>query len=342
MKRGFTLIELLAVIVILAIIAVIAVPIVINIIDDSKKNSSLRSAEFYLDAVEMAVAQATLKNKNIQDDIYNILSTGNICLENYNKQTKKCEDKNNDENVEELVVEVKGEHPKEGTITITNGNVGDVSLILSQKAIVKNFKGELIYRVKLNDVCVLQEGSTANTIGAKYSCDFGGGTRIFYILEVGTKPVSNTTLESDEVALILEGNYDTTTQPWCDQNGSNPKDNKCAADGLTPKLDEIAGVWTKLEKSQIAIPSAKQIMVVDDGSENSYVTYPELTNEWLYNWPDNENYGKEQLDGYWTSTINTEHSIYTWIVSYLGKVYNGSVDGNVDFGVRPVINIKIK
>ena len=39
-KKGFTLIELLAVIVILAIIALIATPIVINIIEDSKKNSS--------------------------------------------------------------------------------------------------------------------------------------------------------------------------------------------------------------------------------------------------------------------------------------------------------------
>ena len=334
MKRGFTLIELLAVIVILAIIAVIAVPIVINIIDDSKKNASLRSAEMYMDAVEMSVANSTLKEKNIQDETYNILSTGNICLE-YNDDNITCKD--------ELKVEVNGETPKEGTITIANGEITDISLMLNEKEIVKNFKGELIYKVKLNDVCVLQEGSTANTIGAKYSCDFGGGTRNFYILEVGSSTtLLNTTLASDEVALILEGNYDTTTQPWCDQNGSNPKDNKCAADGLTPKLDEIAGVWTKLEKSQIVIPSAKQIMVADDGSENSYVTYPELTNEWLYNWPDNENYGKEQLDGYWTSTINTEHSIYTWIVSYLGKVYNGSVDGNVDFGVRPVINIKIK
>ena len=37
MKKGFTLIELLAVIVILAIIALIATPIVLDIIDSSKK-----------------------------------------------------------------------------------------------------------------------------------------------------------------------------------------------------------------------------------------------------------------------------------------------------------------
>ena len=54
-KKGFTLIELLAVIVILAIIAVIATPIVLNIINESKENARLRSAEMYLNAVEQSV-----------------------------------------------------------------------------------------------------------------------------------------------------------------------------------------------------------------------------------------------------------------------------------------------
>mgnify|MGYP003290249283 CR=1 FL=1 len=70
MKKGFTLIELLAVIVILAIIAIIAVPIVLNIINDSKKSSLLISAESYLDASENAIANAVLNQKvtKFQDD----------------------------------------------------------------------------------------------------------------------------------------------------------------------------------------------------------------------------------------------------------------------------------
>ena len=44
-EKGFTLIELLAVIVILAIMALIATPIVLGIIDDTKKSAELRSAE---------------------------------------------------------------------------------------------------------------------------------------------------------------------------------------------------------------------------------------------------------------------------------------------------------
>ena len=75
-KNGFTLIELLAVIVILAIIALIATPIVLNIINDVKRESGLRSADFYLDALELSIAQATLKGQNITDGTYNILSNG--------------------------------------------------------------------------------------------------------------------------------------------------------------------------------------------------------------------------------------------------------------------------
>ena len=55
-KKGFTLIELLAVIVILAVIALIAVPIVLQIINSSKKSSYVRSAELYGDNLQNRVA----------------------------------------------------------------------------------------------------------------------------------------------------------------------------------------------------------------------------------------------------------------------------------------------
>ena len=61
MKKGFTLIELLAVIVILAIIALIATPIVLNIINDTKKSALLRSADFYIDAVENEIMLENMK-----------------------------------------------------------------------------------------------------------------------------------------------------------------------------------------------------------------------------------------------------------------------------------------
>ncbi len=51
-KNAFTLIELLAIIVILAIIAVITVPIILNIIENSRKGASIDSAYGYRDSVQ--------------------------------------------------------------------------------------------------------------------------------------------------------------------------------------------------------------------------------------------------------------------------------------------------
>ena len=51
-KKGFTLIELLAIIVILAIIAVITVPIILNIIDKSKKGAAFDSAYGIVDTAK--------------------------------------------------------------------------------------------------------------------------------------------------------------------------------------------------------------------------------------------------------------------------------------------------
>ena len=327
MKKGFTLIELLAVIVILAIIALIATPIVLNIIANTKENAQLRSAEMYLDAVEQSIMM-----KKMEDTTFN----PNSC---------KIKDKKLycNESAEELKVEVDGEKPDSGKITFTEGKIDEVTLTYSNgKTIVKNFNGEVVYKAKLSDICTLADGYTSNQIGAKYSCDFGAGAKNFYILELGTNPVSNTTLESDEVALILEGNYDTTTQYWCDQSGANPSNNVCAADGLTAKLDEIATAWTKLEREQIVLPSMEQIMVADGKSEDAYTDWPtSLTNEWLYNWPDNADYGSGAPYGYWSSSPRVDNSNSAWFVRSMGILTSQNVDNGVYHAVRPVITLKI-
>lgn len=126
-KKGFTLIELLAVIVILAIIALIATPIVLNIIARSKESATLRGAEYYLDAVEQGIARARLDNVKVEDGTYNILGTGNICLEG---EVSSC--------TEQIQVEVKGEIPNLGTITITAGKIDEVELTYGDKSVVKD------------------------------------------------------------------------------------------------------------------------------------------------------------------------------------------------------------
>ena len=109
MKRGFTLIELLAVIVILAILSLIVVPMVIRIINDTKKSSIERSAELYINGVELAISKQNLQEK-FNPESCEVKEDGNII----------CDEK-------EIIVEMKGEKPKEGTLEIENSNVKSYS-----------------------------------------------------------------------------------------------------------------------------------------------------------------------------------------------------------------------
>jgi len=86
--KGFTLIELLAVIVILAIIALIVVPIVLNIIGDTRISASKRSAENYIDAVELYLARSELDTNKVtleRNQKYNVTNSTEIGEKTYPK-----------------------------------------------------------------------------------------------------------------------------------------------------------------------------------------------------------------------------------------------------------------
>ena len=128
MKKGFTLIELLAVIVILAVLALIATPIVLNIIDDSKKNATLRSSENYIKAIEFSIAKSVMENKRLNDGEYPIISNGNICLGTLSGST--CDN--------ELIVEVSGETPESGNITIKSRKIDSYEFTYASGFVVIN------------------------------------------------------------------------------------------------------------------------------------------------------------------------------------------------------------
>ncbi len=196
-----------------------------------------------------------------------------------------------------------------------------------------NIGGNITIEKIIPKLCTLLNGES-NKIGSKYSCDFGGGARNFYILELGSNKVEGSTLKDDEVALILEGNYDTTTQAWC----ASGRDNSCAADGLTSKLDDIAEAWKELEREQIVLPSALQIIVANNPTKNT-VEYTLGIQSWLYSW-DNSAWGSS-VYGYWTSTPLADLSLYAWYVNYDGFVNGVTVANGSYYGVRPVVNLKI-
>ena len=77
-KNAFTLIELLAIIVILAIIAVITIPIILNVIDNSKRGAAVDSAYGYKDSISKwyVTKLSSDSNYNIPDGDYKIGELG--------------------------------------------------------------------------------------------------------------------------------------------------------------------------------------------------------------------------------------------------------------------------
>lgn len=110
--KGFTLIELLAVIVILAIIALITTPIILNVIEQSRKDAAQDKAYGIIDAVKLSYTQAQTKEEiNIPYIVsYNATDTAGT-----SKGLKA---------VGTVAVKASGENPTAGTVEIKdNGTI---------------------------------------------------------------------------------------------------------------------------------------------------------------------------------------------------------------------------
>ena len=119
MKKGFTLIELLAVIVILAVIALIATPIILNIIEDARKNSVKSSAQLYVDGLTKQIATKNMTSAFNPSSC--TVSSGNVTCDGT-----------------QLDYTVDGDKPNSGTITFNNGVVSGYTLNISGYTVTKS------------------------------------------------------------------------------------------------------------------------------------------------------------------------------------------------------------
>lgn len=115
-RSGFTLVELLAVIVILAIIALIATPIILNIINDTKKSSIKQSAIGYVDAVEKTILEKKTKS-NVDYDGKYVIKKDQITKETETASLLPILD------LIQLNINVKGQLPNNGNLEIEKSNV---------------------------------------------------------------------------------------------------------------------------------------------------------------------------------------------------------------------------
>ena len=143
-KNAFTLIELLAIIVILAIIAVITVPIILNIIENSRKGAATDSAYGYKDAVNKWYVQELSKPNN---ENFNLKSQ-------YTVEDGKLIDPtiNNDEGI---LIPFSGDKPSSGYLNYSNNTLTSGCLVFG-------------------DYAVTFDGNTANTVKGTCSSNSGG------------------------------------------------------------------------------------------------------------------------------------------------------------------------
>ncbi len=332
-KKGFTLIELLAVIVVLAIIALIATPIVMNTIKRVQKGSAERSVDSYIKQVETVAATERLDGNTLEGE-YEITSDGNICRD----KKASCSDEN------KIIIDIKGTKPKSGKVTISNGNVE-----ISEKITIGTF--DVVYNSTLKSYEATEKGSSSTDDGTSILCkavttattgnvpsgSFNYGDE--YICNLGnTDDSKNLTFfvldkTDTDVSLIMNKNLGDTVA-WSEDDNNHKDDESKQAMVAKSALNKRTLNWTKLNQTQITLPSGQQIATSGGDTKWTDSIYGTgfSDSKWLYD---------NLIDSYdyWTSTVYSKNSTESWSVNSWGELGTNEVNNQDNIGVRPVITI---
>ena len=313
-NKGFTLVELLAVIVILAIIALIATPIILNVINDAKKQAAKDSAHGYVDAVDKYIVSSELEDESIPDGIYKV--------EDLNKK-----------------ISVKGSIPDRGSIEIENGSVKSYELEIDGYLVSNGEVGKVSITKKFENGTVVYYNpvSGEKCKSSEEGCmkwyvfnDEEGNATVNVILDHNTtaKVVWNSTGNNSEMKEVKR-KLEEDTKDW-----------KNTARLIT--ANEVAKITgntgfdaNKENQSWFFLDSNNQTQIASSTNKSKYAWLFDYTNEctnYGCNKPDSSNWG------YWTSTSYKGNSTYAWHVYRVGSLYNYYVFDN-SIGVRPVITI---
>ena len=325
-NKGFTLVELLAVIVILALIALIATPIILNVINDAKKQAAKDSAYGYMDAVEKYIVSSELEDKSIQDRTYSV------------------------EELNSMGVSVKGSTPDNGNIEIKNSSVKSYDIGIDgyevnngevkKVSTTKSFKNgtAVYYNPETGNKCSKEEAKS--TTGTKRGCmkwyvfnDKEGNATVNVILDHNTtanvawnltgnnsemkevkKALENDTKDWKNTARLITANEiaKITEHPTFDASREN-QDRFC----LDTNKPDTAN-WCAKTKG-----TSKYTWLFD---------YTSVCTDYGCNISDSSNWG------YWTSIPYKDNTINVWVVNSYGSLTLDYVTRTV-VGIRPVITI---
>ena len=326
-NKGFTLVELLAVIVILALIALIATPIILNVINDAKKQAAKDSAYGYMDAVEKYIVSSELEDESIKDGIYRV--------EDLNKKISVKGSTPDNGNIEIKNKEVKSYDIGIDGYVVSNGEVDKVST-------TKSFKnGTAVYynpvsREKCNDYTEANSKTGTNSGCMKWYVfnDKEGNATVNVILDHNTtaKVVWNSTgnnSEMKEVKIKLE---------------EDTKDWKNTARLIT--VSEIAKITgnTVFDASK----ENQDWFCLDTNKSDNTNWYAKAQGASEYAWLFDYTYGctrcgcntsDSNTEGYWTSTQYKDNSTHAWIIYRDSNIGINDVNHSSQIGIRPVITI---
>ena len=325
-NKGFTLVELLAVIVILALIALIATPIILNVINDAKKQAAKDSAYGYMDAVEKYIVSSELEDESIKDGTYRV--------EDLNKKISVKGSTPDNGNIEIKNKEVKSYDIGIDGYVVSNGEVKKVST-------TKRYENgtEVYYNPVSGKKCddYIEANSTKET---------KSGCMKWYVFndKEGNATV-NVILDHNTTAMVA---YNSTG------NNSEMKEVKKALENDTKDWKNTARLITANEVAKItgntgfdASKTGQDWFCLDTNQSDTTnrCSKAQGTSEyaWLFDYTNEcTNYGCNVSDssnwGYWTSIPYKDNSTYAWHVYRVGSLYNYYVFDKA-IGVRPVITI---
>ena len=369
MKRGFTLIELLAVIVILAIISMIAVPIVINIINDSKKSSEKSSIELYMRGVETAIANQNVKS-NYDPTKCEIQEDSNLkCFKD-----ETILETDNEGNI--LKVEMNGKAPNEGTITLNQGKVISYDNVkIENYFYAKNNEGTITVTDKkveqtITKFCTLVSDAGNNnelSRGDKYECEVKNNLKYyFYVISTNSNGTINLLMdrnlclngncvfkwgedgkESKDGPTVAMQNLYEMTKDWKNVSpiSFTYSDEEDAEDNMS-KYSYYGGIVSDNGIAQIKSKDGSSTLATIGTSTNPLRArlpqYKELGLLWDSAYCDafvNDNIEMNGTDSYWLAASFFEDVRYAFAVSSNCEDSNpiNNNDGYLNPGIRPVI-----
>ena len=324
-NKGFTLVELLAVIVILALIALIATPIILNVINDAKKQAAKDSAYGYMDAVEKYIVSSELEDKSIQDGTYSV------------------------EELNSMGVSVKGSTPDNGNIEIKNGSVKSYDIGIDgyevsngevkKVSTTKSFKNgtAVYYNPETGKKC--SESESKSTTGKNRGCmkwyvfnDKEGNVTVNVILDHNTTAnvAYNSTGNNSEMKEVKKA-LENDTKDWKNTARLITANEIAKITGYTSWGTNITGYpWFCFDTNQ------------QDDTNDCAKAQGKSKYAWLFDYTKEcTSYGCNVSDsstwGYWTSTQYV-NSIHVWFVARNGRLDVNSAS-STGHGVRPVITI---